>query len=791
VSSQVADEMSPGQTFGRLLRSYRVAAGLTQEELAELSGLSVRTLGDIERGRITRPYRNSLMQLADALQLTETARQQFLGSGRAGTAQKAAVGPAPGDAGPSARIAQIIPRQMPASVPYFAGRADELSTLTTLLCPAPDAGGARVVVITGTAGTGKTALALHWAASSAGQFPHGQLYLNLRGFDPSGNPVTPGEAIREFLGTFGISDDRIPVSPEAQAGLYRSVLADRRVLIVLDNARDAAQVRPLLPGASASRVVVTSRDQLSGLLVTTGAELISLGVLAAGEARRMLALRLGTSRLAGDSGAVNALLALTARLPLALAIVAARAATRQDFPLSSFVDGLTEASSRLDSLDVGDEAASVRAAFSWSYQNLSDLAARVFRLLGVHPGPDITAPVAASLAALPLERARKALTELTAASLLTEHVPDRYSIHDLLRVYAVEQCLQTESDSERRAAIQRILDHYLITADRADRLLSPIRRPLTLVPPSPGVVPGQHSGLEQAMAWLKAEHQVLLASVQLAERANFDTHAWQLAHAMATFLDRQAHWNDLTTTQEMAIAAAERTGDLHGQGAALRSLAEACSQLGMSDDARRNLQRALDLYRDVGDLHGLGVTELDLARVNAHQDKFGESLPHAQEALRLVMVTGNRSGQARAFNAVGWSLAQLGDYEQGLRLCLKSIGLFRDLGDRRGEAATWDSVAFAHYHLGHYEEAFACFDRSLELLRSLSDRYFEAAVLGHIGDARDAAGQPQAAAVAFQQALNILNELHHPYADDIASKLRQLDGTGPMGSPRQERTPAE
>jgi tetratricopeptide (TPR) repeat protein/transcriptional regulator with XRE-family HTH domain len=779
VSSQVADETSSGQSFGQLLRSYRVAAGLTQEELADRSGLSVRTLGDIERNRITRPYRNSVQRLADALQLTGMTRQQFLDSGRARTAPQAASAPAPdGDEPPArlVRLAHIVPRQMPASVPYFAGRADELSTLTMLLCPVPEAEGAPVVVITGTAGTGKTALALYWATGSAGQFPDGQLYLNLRGFDPSGNPVTPGEAIRGFLGTFGIPDDRIPANPEEQAALYRSVLADRRVLIVLDNARDAAQVRPLLPGSPACRVLVTSRDQLSGLLVTAGAHLISLGVLAAEEARRMLALRLGASRLDGDSGTVNALLALTARLPLALAIVAARAATRQDFPLSSFVAGLAEAHGRLDSLDVGDEAASIRAAFSWSYQNLSDLAARVFRLLGLHPGPDVTAPVAASLAGLPLGQARKALTELTAASLLTEHVPDRYSLHDLLREYATEQCFQTESDPERHAATQRMLDHYLITADRADRLLSPIRRPLTVLSPSPGAVPEQHSGFEQAMAWLKAEHQVLLAIVQLTARTEFDTHAWQLAHTMATFLDRQAHWNDLVATQQTAIAAAGRTGDLNGQGAALRSLAEACSKLGMSDDARRNLQHALDLYRDVGDLHGQSLTELDLSRVNGHQGKYSDALIHAQEALRLVMATGNRSGQARALNAVGWSYAQLSDYEQGLRLCLESLELFRDLGDRRGEAATWDSVAFARYHLGQHAEAFACFDRALELFRSLSDRYFEAEVLGHIGDAREASGQPQAAAIVYQQALDILNELNHPHADDIATKLRQVNG---------------
>ena len=775
--SQVTDKTSSGQSFGQLLRSHRDAAGLTQEELADRSGLSVRTLGDIERDRVAKPYRNSLDRLADALRLTGVARQEFFDSGRNRPARPAASAPAADADEPSATLvslAHLVPRQLPASVPFFSGRASELSVLTKLLHPAAETGGATVAVITGTAGTGKTALALYWATSSAAEFPDGQLYLNLRGFDPSGNPVTPEEAVRAFLGSLGLPDDRIPANPEAQAALYRSALADRRVLIVLDNARDATQVRPLLPGSPACRVIVTSRDQMGGLLVTEGAHLISLGALAEEEARHMLALRLGTSRLDEDSGAVDSLLALTVRLPLALAIVAARAAVRQDFPLSSFVTDLAEAHGRLDGLDVGDKAASIRAAFSWSYQNLSDLAARVFRLLGLQHGPDVTAPVAASLAGIPLGQARRALAELTATSLVTEHAPARYSLHDLLREYATERCGQAESVSERTMATRRMLDHYLITAEQADRLLSPIRRPLTLVSASPGISPERHSGFNEAMAWLKAEQAVLLAVVQFAARAGFDTHAWQLAHAIATFLDRQGHWNDLAATQQTAIAAAERTGDRDGQAAALRSLAAAHAKLGLSDDAIRPLQRALDLYRELGDLYGQAFTELDLCRFNG---QHADGLRHGQEALRLARAIGNPAVQARALNAVGYSSAQLCDYEQGLRLCLEAIDLFRDLGDRRGEAATWDSVAFAQYHLGQHSEAFTSFDRSLELLRSLGDRYLEAEILGHVGDAREASGHWADAASAYRQALDILSDLNHPHADDMAAKLHGVQAS--------------
>jgi DNA-binding XRE family transcriptional regulator len=466
----------PKQNIAELLRSYRVAAGLTLDELAARSGLSARTLGDIERNRTARPYRSSVERLADALRLCGPTRQHFFDTARGhsvglamaagfrqpadrGQAGHAGAGPLTARTGRPraalARLAQLVPRQMPATVPYFAGRDSELSTLARLLCSAPEAFGAQVAVITGTAGVGKSALALHWAYGVAEQFPDGQLYLNLRGFDPSGNPVTPAEAIRGFLAAFGIPDERIPANPEVQAALYRTVLADRKVLLVLDNAHDAAQVRPLLPGSPACRVVVTSRNQLAGLLVTAGARLLCLDVLPPGEAGEMLALRLGDSRLDKDREAVDALLTLTARLPLALAIVAARGAVRQDFPLVRLAAGLAEAGSRLDNLDAGDTEANIRTVFSWSYQNLTDLAARMFRFLGLHPGPEVALRAAASLAGLPLGQAEKALTELTTASMLTEHVPGRYSFNDLLREYAAEQCCLTDNETERRMATQR------------------------------------------------------------------------------------------------------------------------------------------------------------------------------------------------------------------------------------------------------------------------------------------------------------------------------------------------
>src|SRR5215470_13466489 len=349
-------------------------------------------------------------------------------------------------AGPAAAMSgALVPRQLPAALADFTGRAAELRALTAMLDQA-GAGAAGTVVISaigGTAGVGKTALALHWAHQAAGRFGDGQLYVNLRGYGPSGAPAEPAEAIRGFLDALGVPPGRIPASAEAQAGLYRSLLAGRKMLIVADNARDEAQVRPLLPASPASLVLVTSRSQLGGLGAADGARLISLDVLPHAEAVQLLTARLGAERAAAEPAAVDQIADLCACLPLALAVAAARAAARPAFPLATVAGELADATGRLDALDAGDPSSSVRAVFSWSTRQLSAQAARMFALLGLHPGPDISVPAAASLAALDKADARRLLRELTRAHLITEHAPGRYAFHDLLRAYATEQAHHT------------------------------------------------------------------------------------------------------------------------------------------------------------------------------------------------------------------------------------------------------------------------------------------------------------------------------------------------------------
>jgi transcriptional regulator with XRE-family HTH domain len=523
--------------FGELVRGRRVQAGLTQEELAERSGLGVRTISDIERGRIGRPHRRSVNLLCKALGLPWPGRDRA-GSAAGEAGAPTATLPDPGGYAGGAQLLPVVPRQLPIAIRHLAGRADQLKILDGLLDrfdgtegTADTGGTALISAISGTAGVGKTALAVHWAHRVAERFPDGQLYVNLRGFDPSGAPVEPAEAIRGFLDAFGTSAGRIPGGPDAQAALYRSLLAGRRMLIILDNARDEAQVRPLLPGSAPCLVVVTSRRQLAGLAATECAQLLNLDVLTHAEAHEMLSRRLGPELVEGESAAVSELISLCARLPLALAIAAARHAARPSRPLQALVEELRPAQDRLtvlDATDVADAVTSARAVFSWSYQSLTQPAARMFRLLAVHPGPDITAAAAASVAGVRQERARQVLTELVLANLLAEHGDGRYTCHDLLRAYAAEQASTSDSDADRKAAMHRMLDHYLHTAFGAAKLLDQVDPAARPPAPVPGVVPEELADRGAAYAWFEAERPVLSAAISQAARHGFDGHAWHL-----------------------------------------------------------------------------------------------------------------------------------------------------------------------------------------------------------------------------------------------------------------------
>jgi tetratricopeptide (TPR) repeat protein len=657
-------------------------------------------------------------------------------------------------AGRPGRPIPVVPRQLPADVSGFVGRGAELDELARLV-----RANLPMAIVTGTAGVGKSWLAVHWAHRMAEAFPDGQLYVNLRGFDPTGAPMTAAEAIRGFLDAFEVPPDQLPVSFHAQVGMYRSLLAGRRVLVLLDNARDVDQVRPLLPGSPGCLAVVTSRGQLAGLVAADGARPVTLSLLTADEARDVLSYRLGRHRVDAERPAVDEIVSRCARLPLALAIVAARAATHPDFPLASLAVELRAAEGALDAFDASDATTDVRGVFSWSLRALGAGAAQLFRLLGVHCGPDITVPAAASLAGVPSAEVRRLLAELASVHLVTEHAVGRFAMHDLLRAYAAEQAHAHISEPARWQAVHRTLDHHLHSAHAAAVLLNPHREPIELPPPGPGVVTAQVAEHEQAMAWFTAERAVLLAALDQAAASGFDSYTWRLAWTLWPFFDRRGFWHDWASTQETALDAARRLADLPAQALAHHGLARSYARLGSYPDAYTHLLDALDLYRRLGDRGGLSRTHHNLAHVLLGLGRDQEALEHARQAREHARATGDLVGQANSLNAIGWCLSRLGSHEEALAHCQQALELFRELGDRHGEAATLDSIGVAQHHLRHYAEAVACYRQSLTLIRSLGHRYSEAETLEHLGDTYEAAGDAEAARAERQRARAILDEL--------------------------------
>lgn len=692
--------------------------------------------------------------------------------------------------------AQPVPAQLPADTRGFTGRGAELAALSGLLAPSPwgkgtptgqDNEGAEdaavmIATVSGTAGVGKTALAVHWAHGVRGRFPDGQLYVDLRGYDTE-RPVPAVGALAGFLSALGVPAQRLPADVEARAALFRSLLINRRMLVVLDNARDAAQVRPLLPSSPTCRVVITSRSQTPSLIALEGARPLALGLLSAEEANEMLARRLGRQRVLAAPEAVDEIIDHCARLPLALAIVAARAALHPNFPLETIAAELREHGSRLDLLAGDGATTNVRRVFSWSYEVLTQPAARLFRLLGLHPGPDISSRAAASLSGLPLSEARVHLSELTRAHLLEEHAPDRYAFHGLLRIYAVERERAKAKDGRRRHEIERhdavlrVLDHYLHTAYAASLLLTPARKPLEipLTWPRTGVELDLPADYGQAYGWLLAEQEVLVAAVTWAADAGLDTQTWQLAWAMTNFLDRQGRWQDRLSVHTAALTAAQRLGDRAGQAHMRLGLANTYARMARFEDAREGLEQALTLLTEIGDSAGQANVHLNLAFVERSLDDRPRALEHMEAALELYTIDGNLAGRARALHEIGWSHAQDGDYQLAYTRCQQALELLQEAQDRYGEAGAWDSLGYIHHHSGDHRQAVTCYHRSLTLLDQINDLPHRAEVLVRIGDAHLATGDTPNTRESWNQALTILTYISHADATQVQAKLAALD----------------
>ncbi|GAA1027119.1 BTAD domain-containing putative transcriptional regulator [Virgisporangium ochraceum] len=663
-------------------------------------------------------------------------------------------------------------RQLPADIRGFVGRGAALDAMDEVLGDATPA----VTVIDGPAGVGKTTLAVHWAHRVADRFPDGQLYANLRGFDPGGVPRSPTEVLRGFLGAMRVPPHRIPSEVDAQAALYRSLLSGRRVLVVLDNARDADQVRPLLPGSPGTLVVVTGRHRLTSLIALDGAHPVVLDVLSTVDARHLLNGRLGARRVDVDPAATDEVIDRCAALPLALTVVAARAALQPDFSLGALAAQLRGAQADLSVFHDPDPAADLRAVFSWSFQTVSPAAARLFRLLGLHPGPDIGEHAAASLAGLPVTGVRPLLAELARANVIAESASRRYSFHDLLRAFAIEQADRHETATVRRDAVRRMLDHYLHSGHTATMLLNAQREPITLAPHGPDVVPERPDDHHDSLRWHTAEHAVLLAMVPTAAAQGFDEHAWRLAWVCTEALDRRGYWHEIIDLQLVAIASADRLADRIAGAQSRRNLARAYGLLSRYDEAHTALREALDLYGEDGSAIGRAYTHRSTSWILGRQDRVSEAIVHVRQAMLLFRAAGHRSGEGKALNSLGWMHSRLGSHEQAVAYTERSLRLQAEAGDVHSAAvgAAWDTLGFARYHLGQHDEAIVCLQRAVDILGDVGARYQQANALAHLADDHLAGGHAAEGRAALQRAVDILRDVGHADAARVQGQLTAL-----------------
>lgn len=670
----------------------------------------------------------------------------------------------------SATQASGPPRQLPKANRNFAGREHELKALASLHKQVTGADGTVVIsAMEGSPGIGKTALALFWSHQVADYFPDGQLYVNLRGFGQTGHRVQPEEALHHFLTALRVPPDRIPTDVDQRAATYRSMLARKRILVVLDNAYDADTVRPLLPGSPTCMAIVTSRNAMTGL-VAEGASALRLDLLPPDEARELLIRYLGCERVEREPSAVDELIRRCAGLPLALTVVAARAEMRPTATMRDLCDELVERG--LDALATGDPATTVESVFSWSYAHLSVPTQRMFRLLGIHGGPDISLPAAASLAGISIEDAHTALSALTQAHLVEQPARNRFTFHDLLREYAARLAHQIDTQKDRREARLRVLDHYLHSGHTAALLLNEARPKLALTALAPGTTPEHLTTSEQALTWFTTECAVLLAAVPQAARYRFDSHAWQIAWTLADFLDRQGRWDDMIASHQIALNAVQRLGDRDGEARTRGGLGRAHRRLGSYDDALTHFQELRHLFELLGNTSGQARAHRSIAQIHEDQSRYHEALHHAEQALALA---DDPLGQAGALNQMGWYHAQLGNYQQALYHSETALDLYKKVnGEPHGEAAAWDTCGFAHHHSGHHPVAISCYNQAVHLFELAGDRYKTAETLDRLAETHRSTGSTDTARQTWQKAIAILNELGHPKADEIQDKLSTL-----------------
>jgi tetratricopeptide (TPR) repeat protein/DNA-binding XRE family transcriptional regulator len=773
----------PASDFGDLLRGLRKDARLTQEELAEDAAVSLRTIQDLEGRRHRTAHKPTAEKLAGALNLTGQMRVLFVraATGRATAAEVLAAGAAdPSAAGRAAAVSgppapAPVPRELPADVGAFTGRAGELAELDGLLPAVTAPGGAHgpvvISAVSGTAGAGKTALAVHWAHRMAAHFPDGQLYVNLRGYDPE-QPVQPAEALAGFLGALGASGPGIPLGEAPRAARYRSLLDGRRLLVVLDNAATEEQVRPLLPGSPSVMVLVTSRATLPGLVARDGARRLDLDLLPADDAVALLRTLIG-DRVDADPASAQALAGLCARLPLALRVAAELAAARVDRPLAELAAELADERDRLEHLDAGgDPRGAVASVLSWSYQRLDPEAAEMFRLLGLHPGQDWDRYSAAALAATTASRAGQLLAVLSRTHMIERAGPDRHGMHDLLRAYAADQAAASDQDNSRREALSRLFDYYLAACSAAMNCLAlaerhhrPEAHPVSTPVP-------EFDDQDAARSWLNAELPTLVAVAAHTASHGWPEHTIRLAQTLHRYFDGVDDTVGLTICHH-ALDAAVDCDDRAAQARTLTTMGVIYGRQGLYSRATECHEEAVTLARQAGDRLTQGWALGNLGLIHDQQGRYAEAARCHRQTLPLHRELGDVTGEAIALSNLGLIYLRQSSYQQAAQHMRQAIELYRQVGHQFGEAIALTNLGEVRHRQGHYQEAADYQAQALALSRQLGSRRVEAWALTRLGKVRCRQGRPEHAIGDHQQALEIFREV-----GDRDGEAEALNGTG-------------
>jgi tetratricopeptide (TPR) repeat protein/DNA-binding SARP family transcriptional activator len=682
-------------------------------------------------------------------------------------------GPVPGSA---SRLASLsVPAQLPSDVHGFTGRNDELDQLDGLLNEAGDKPTAVLIsAVAGTAGVGKTALAVRWAHRVREAFPDGQLYVDLRGYGPD-RPIPVEKALARFLTNLGVAGQDIPLDVDDRAARYRTEINGRRMLVVLDNAASVEQIRPLLPGTPSCSVVVTSRDSLPGLVALHGGRRLDLGLLPFQDAVTLLHKLIG-ERVEAEPEAAATLATQCARLPLALRVAAELATARPRTPLADLVRELADQAQRLQRLDAGgDPRAAVRGVFSWSYEHLPTDAARAFRFAGLHPGSDLDVHAAAALTDTTVDKAERSLDVLAQAHLMHLTGPGRYGMHDLLRAYAFDLAKSQDSEADRRAALTRLFDYYLAAAATATDALTPAeRRQRPGIPPADSLTPSV-ADPAAALAWLDAERPNLVAVCTHTAAHGWPGHTILLATTLFRYLDTRAHFPDALSIHTDARNAASQTGDRAAEAYALANLGVVHLRQGRYEQAAEHYRKALPFFRETGDPRGEARTLTHLGLVNWRQGRYDQAAERHQQALTRFRETGNRIGEANALSNLGLVRWRQGRYDQAADDHQQALTLFRAAGRRIGEANALANLGVVYLRQGRYEQAADDLRQALTLFRAAGNRIAEGYALANLGVVNLREGHYEQAADDLRQALTLFRETGN--RDGEAEALNRMGET--------------